>query len=212
MDRQSVGLRTNTTGATAEALKKIVDSHVNALKYGIDSVAMQDESWLTSMEENLCSVHSKLCPDIRQSGRYRESRVRASDSAFVSPNDIRSEMINFSLALEWFQTTCLSSTRAITNDYQWCESVHRKITIAAVIMFGINDIHPFQDGNGRITRIFMNIALKRLLGLPFTIVVCATVLRRNKDVPMSRGLKIVGTALSACRETRCPIPVQCLKV
>lgn len=61
------------------------------------------------------------------------------------------------------------NTIAIMNDDQWYESVFRNITIAVVIMFGINNIHPFQDGNWRTAKIFMIIVLKRLLRLPIAI-------------------------------------------
>ena len=47
------------------------------------------------------------------------------------------------------------------------------ILFASVALFGIVDIHPFVDGNGRLARIIANWALQRG-GLPFTINICAT--------------------------------------
>jgi fido (protein-threonine AMPylation protein) len=206
LERQCAGLRTNTTSASTAALKTIVDCHTDALNYAMESVAVQDETWLTSMEQNLCTVHSKLCPNIPQSGRFRTNKVRASNTAFAAPNDIKTEMSNLSSAIKRFQSEWLSSTMGIINDSQWCESVYKKIAIASIIMFGVNDIHPFQDGNGRTSRIFLNVALRRLLGLPFTVVVCATQQQRREYV---NGLKDCRTRLGALsrQASRISIPV-----
>ena len=38
MDRQAAGLRTNTSGASAATLKRVVDCHADALQHGIDSI------------------------------------------------------------------------------------------------------------------------------------------------------------------------------
>lgn len=141
VERQAAGLRTNTTGASAASVKKVVDCHADALQYGLDTIATQDE-WFN--EANVCTVHSKLCPDIPQSGRYRENKVRAGNTLFTRPENIREEMNEFELAVKRFQTKWASSSTAILNDTQWCEQVYQKIAIVAIVLFGINDIHPFQ--------------------------------------------------------------------
>jgi hypothetical protein len=53
------------------------------------------------------------------------------------------------------------------------------VLFAAVAMFGIVDIHPFVDGNGRLSRIVANYALKQL---PFPINLFATPTQRNEYV------------------------------
>lgn len=53
------------------------------------------------------------------------------------------------------------------------------VLFAAVAMFGIVDIHPFIDGNGRLSRIVANYALKQL---PFPINLFATSAQRNEYV------------------------------
>ena len=140
-ERQAAGLRTNTNGASAASVKKVVDSHKDALQYGLDTIATKD-AWLN--ESNICTVHSKLCPDIPQSGRYRENKVRAASTLFTRPEKIREEMNKFEIAMKRFQTKWASSSTAILNDTQWCEQVYQKIAIVAIVVFGINDIHPFQ--------------------------------------------------------------------
>ena len=141
IERQAAGLRTNTNGATAASVKKVVDCHADALQFGLDTIAKQD-AWFN--EANIFSMHSKLCPDIPQSGRYRENKVRAANTLFTRPENIREEMNKFELAMKRFQTKWASSSTAILNDTQWCEKVYQKISIVAVLLFGINDIHPFQ--------------------------------------------------------------------
>ena len=53
------------------------------------------------------------------------------------------------------------------------------LLFAAVAMFGIVDIHPFIDGNGRLSRVVANYALKQL---PFPINLFATPAQRNEYV------------------------------
>jgi hypothetical protein len=53
------------------------------------------------------------------------------------------------------------------------------VLFAAVAMFGIVDIHPFIDGNGRLSRIVANYALKQL---PFPINLFATPNQRNEYI------------------------------
>ena len=54
------------------------------------------------------------------------------------------------------------------------------VLFAAVAMFGIIDIHPFIDGNGRLSRIVANYALNKQL--PFAINLFATPAQRNEYV------------------------------
>lgn len=87
MERQATGLRTNTSAADGATMKKIVDSHNDALRYALDTVAEQD-SWLTSIGAHTKGVHSRLCPDVEFSGSYRENKVRAGNSLFPLPENI----------------------------------------------------------------------------------------------------------------------------
>ena len=85
----------------AASVKKVVDCHADALQFGLDTIAKQD-AWFN--KANIFSVHSKLCPDIPQSGRYRENKVRAGTTLFTRPENIREEMNKFELAMKRFQT------------------------------------------------------------------------------------------------------------
>jgi len=176
MERQAAGLRTNTSGASAAAVERVIDCHADALRHGLDSVD-------AGAEVRVCRVHAKLCPDIERSGQYRLNRVRTSASAFIPPEDIEREFDKgFGPAVKRLQMKWAISLTAIMSEDQWCEKVYQQIGIAALLLFGISDIHPFQDGNGRTARISMNIMLKRYLGLPFPVTITATQQQRRDYV------------------------------
>ena len=185
-ERQSVGLRTNINGASAADLKKVVDCHADALRHGLDSMGTQQQQqethWFDNIETSVCDVHSKLCPDIPQSGKYRENKVRAARTGFTLPENIKDQMEKLALAMKQFETKWGSSSTAIVDEKQWIVQVYQKTALSAILLFGVNDIHPFKDGNGRVGRIFGNIALKRLLGLPFPVVITATAQQRREYV------------------------------
>jgi len=176
---QPAGLRSNTNSASASDVQKITDCHSDALEHGLNCIAAQD-SWLD--ETNLHCIHAKLCPSLAEAGRYRENKVRAGNTLFITPTNIQSEMNKFLVAVQRFQTKWANSSTAIMDEQQWVNFVHDKISLVALILFGIVDIHPFRDGNGRTARIFMNIALKRILGLPFPIIVTAHIHHRREYV------------------------------
>lgn len=182
VERQAAGLRTNTSGASASDMQRVVKCHSEALEHGLDSVAASDESW----QAGLCGVHARLCPDLPQSGRYRDNMVRASNTSFTRPENVRGEMSKFSLAVKRVTAKWIGSSAAIVDDAKWREDVYRKIGVAALVLFGINDIHPFRDGNGRTARIFMNVTLKKLLGLPFSVIITATQQQRSEYVDAIR--------------------------
>ena len=50
--------------------------------------------------------------------------------------------------------------------------------VAAAVALGILDVHPFTDGNGRLSRLVLSRILTEL-GLPFPIVLCASSAQRN---------------------------------
>jgi hypothetical protein len=63
------------------------------------------------------------------------------------------------------------------------------ITFGAAVFFGLIDIHPFNDGNGRLSRIAANWALRRG-GLPFCINIFATQTQRGDYVNAIRKARL----------------------
>ena len=53
-------------------------------------------------------------------------------------------MESLSTAAQRYQTKWASSSAAIMDEQQWCQQVYQKLAIAAIILFGITDIHPFK--------------------------------------------------------------------
>ena len=51
---------------------------------------------------------------------------------------------------------------------------------AAWALIHLTAIHPFGDGNGRLGRILMNAVLRRSLGLPFVVTLCASESQRKE--------------------------------
>ena len=132
------------------------------------------------------------------SSSYRSHMARASNTVFCPPNQIHSEMEKFLTAMEdlgktWLEieeTQSSSSDRSQQQkqqeqlpiqDYKE-RNVYDSISLAAMWLYGICDIHPYCDGNGRLSRIMCNYALKRLLNLPFTITLAATLPQRRQYV------------------------------
>lgn len=181
IERQAAGLRTNTNGASSSDMKNVVDCHATALQYGLDTIATQ-ERWVDKIEDNLTEVHKRLCPTIPQSGRYRTSNVKTANIRYPKHEDVRGEADKFALAVTRYQQKWTSSSTAIMNEQQWREQVYQGIALTTIVMFGLSNIHPFQDGNGRTGRIFLNVALKKFLGLPFSVIITATFQQRREYV------------------------------
>ena len=180
LERQAAGLRSNTNAASASDLQNIIDCHCDALKDSLNSVSAHGPLLTVT---NLKAIHAKMCPP-NQAGRgaYRDNRVRASNTLFVHPTNIPEEMDHFISAVQRLQDTLANTSIVIMDENQWVSHVYNNISLVAIIMFGINDIHPFRDGNGRTSRIFMNMALKRFLGLPFPVTVTAQNYQRREYV------------------------------
>jgi prophage maintenance system killer protein len=83
--------------------------------------------------------------DADQAGHYRSGAVFISGSryAVTAPNKIAAEMKKF---VEWF-----NKNEAKTHPVEFAALTHKKFVF----------IHPFIDGNGRLARLLMNLALLR---------------------------------------------------
>lgn len=89
-------------------------------------------------------MHATLMFGASDAGKLRQSRARITVSRFVppKPGELRGLLVKF---------------------YKWYDTSKRKlnpVALAALIHLRFVTIHPFSDGNGRISRFLMNKVLK----------------------------------------------------
>jgi hypothetical protein len=70
--------------------------------------------------------------------------------------------------------------------------VYYSIALAAMALYAICDVHPFVDGNGRVSRIYCNAILKCTSNLPFTTTIAGTPQQRQELVS---GLRAADQAI-----------------
>jgi len=192
LERQIVGLRTNTNRETSEGSNHVILSHAEALQFALGDAQKKTQLFLS--EASLCRLHSKVCPSIDQSGRFRTRGARASRTKFCAADKISDEMKKLSEVMQKLHSKWISSKPA--NEEEWTAITYHEIALSAIWMFGLCGIHPFQDGNGRTARIYCNFVLKKVMCLPFSVTFVATAQQRSEYI---EGLR---HALSALTSTK----------
>mmetsp|Transcript_12945 Transcript_12945/g.15085 ORF Transcript_12945/g.15085 Transcript_12945/m.15085 type:complete len:586 (+) Transcript_12945:368-2125(+) len=156
----------------------------------------------------LCQWHRILGDDgalIEDAGVIRKKQVRAGSTLFTHKDSVHTELDKFCTLLHSLEHRLLLSPSAGLGDSSsstssplpllhplhqhptYNNTVNKKleglnpITFAAITLYGILDIHPFNDGNGRLARIAANWALHRA-GFPFVVNLCATPTQRKEYV------------------------------
>lgn len=161
IDRQKASLGTNAGKESANRAVLVVERHNTAL-----DLAMKEQGPLST--ELLCSWHKELLNDLHpDAGKIRTRTVRCGLTVFAPPDRIRLELQMYCDGLQYLET-CLDLNKALD-----------AVLFAAVAMYGVVDIHPFLDGNGRLSRIVANYALRKL---PFPINLFATPAQRAEYV------------------------------
>jgi fido (protein-threonine AMPylation protein) len=161
IDRQIASLATNAGKECAKRAALVVERHNSALE-----MAMKEKKALSI--DLLCSWHKELLRDLHpENGMLRTRTVRCGQTVFCPANRIRTEL----------EMYC-SGLQSLEKRLDMSKALHA-ILYAAVAMYGLVDIHPFLDGNGRLSRIVANYALKNL---PFPISLFATPAQRAEYV------------------------------
>ena len=107
----------------------------SAMSIGVRDVASEDE-----FLDRLTAAHSETMaarPDKRP-GLFKEEPNRAGQTTFVAPELVRGTL-----------RQGIAMTRGLEAPF----------ARAAMLMFVLSEVHPFDDGNGRIARAFMNAEL-----------------------------------------------------
>lgn len=206
LDRQKASLATNAGREAEDRASLITLQYTDVLER---AMSKHDDEWSTNgskekdrvgegdclTSNRLLQWHSTLLNDLHtEAGQIRTKTVRAGHTVFCRPKEIAGELDKFCLALTNLQerlhlgrakTTIGGSSRPSTptsstnNTASSATNAWHAILFAAVAMYGIVDIHPFADGNGRMSRIVANWALK---SFPFTINLFATPAQRAEYI------------------------------
>jgi fido (protein-threonine AMPylation protein) len=141
----------------------------------------------------LCQWHIMLMGDglHPDSGKIRTTIARSESIVFCPPNQIQQELDQLCQTLQTLENSLVPHSGTESNS----NMALGQITFAAAAMFGVLDIHPFSDGNGRLARIVLNWALRRV-GLPFCIHLFATPTQRSEYI----------TAIERTRQNICLAP------
>jgi fido (protein-threonine AMPylation protein) len=177
LDRQKASLASNAGREPADRATLITQQYNLTLEQAMRGRLggrSQQKDILTT--DRLLLWHSTLLKDLHpEAGQIRTKTVRAGNTVFTRPKDIVSEMDKFCNSL-----TRLQQHLQINGGTQSASSnAWQVILFAAVAMYGVVDIHPFADGNGRMSRIVANWALK---SFPFTINLFATAAQRAEYI------------------------------
>jgi fido (protein-threonine AMPylation protein) len=174
MDRQKATLQSTAGRENRERAQQIVKQHQEALE-----MALQEADSSLSME-TLCKWHERLCGNgllpAADAGRLRRKTVRVGSTNFAPSHGLSKDVTEFCRALYSLQSRLLLPAP---------DSNKNLITFAAATLFGILDVHPFADGNGRLSRIGLNYALRKA-GFPFVIHLFANAAQRAEYVTAIR--------------------------
>ena len=181
MDRQSAGLGSNARSESAGGLVHLVQSHTSAMNAAMMHAEMETMKgeFKFPAKGDLNLWHSLLCPSHEQSGKFRTKQAKSGKTLFCPPDNLDCEMDSFAEAMQqlyskWSSLILVGSsspTAGPQREESLVTSTYYSVALAAVMLYGIMDVHPFADGNGRLGRICFNWVLRRILGLPFTITI-----------------------------------------
>jgi fido (protein-threonine AMPylation protein) len=178
MSRQKAGLGNNANVENADGLQQLVQSHAAALNAAIlhaERERVPGASFEIPSKQDLCSWHAFLCPNHPQSGEYRNNPSKSGRTSFTPAEELDQEMDAFSNAMQqlhskWTNQIHIGSAGTHSEE-SLVVSTYYCVALAAIMLYGILDLHCFADGNGRMARICTNWVLREVLGLPFTIVI-----------------------------------------
>ena len=172
VERQKSGLESNV-GKQRDAgfAAALVSAHDRALRLMLDYTGDLSVEKLCEIHATLLSGQGLPAADV---GSLRTCAVFVGKKPCCAPSLIRNSLL----------LLCGSANRLIQNVESVCAEV-----AACVIMQRLLDIHPFRDGNGRLSRIVCNWVLSRC-GVPFVVCLCSTQEQRKRYSESVRWLPL----------------------
>jgi hypothetical protein len=192
MERQSAGLTSNTNPKSSQEMTKVIESHATCLKAAMkDAFTSRNNDKIIFTKDDLCTWHGILSGENKMS-MFRKSQARAGSTVFCPSSHIDREyellcQCICELYLKWkMEPQQYSATEGGKT-----ASAYKSVALAAIVLYGISDIHMFSDGNGRTSRILTNWILHRVLGLPFSITLSTNPQQRREYIDaVKQGLKV----------------------
>ena len=165
LDRQKASLTTNSEKYSADKASMVTSQHKTALEAALAHAETKQELTPATLQQ----WHALLCGGglVPEAGTFRKKKVRAGATDFCPPESVTQEINKVCQAIRSLESR-LDSTKS-------------PALLAAAVMIGILDVHPFSDGNGRLSRIATNWALRRA-GVPFVVNMFATPAQRREYV------------------------------
>jgi len=220
IDRQKASLTSNAGKASSKVAAQVVEqykdthddimctvmgvmegSHHRRRRHLFTRNCTFVQDWVTS--NAIRRWHDALCGNglTEHPGRFRTKTVKAGRTVFRPADkvmqDLQDDLFPAFALLEEQLTRHLATSREQ-------EAATAAMTLGAAVFFGLVDVHPFADGNGRLARLLGNGAL-RAVGLPFCInwfatsaqrreYVLATLMTRRNLTLVYRGVNMDDTA------------------
>ncbi|KAH8898154.1 Fic-domain-containing protein [Thozetella sp. PMI_491] len=141
--------------------RKEVINHAKALNFLIDRIVLDDMSW---SEELILETHRILCDGISEdieASKYRDHEVAV---AYSKPGDKKKNSICMrAKAVPRYMKEMIEN---LNNDIAKAEASGTidPYTLAARYHYQFVMIHPFGDGNGRTSRVILNVLLLKYAG------------------------------------------------
>ena len=165
LERQAAGLRTNLRKSGIEDASQIKSRHHQAIQMMISNTH-------TVLSVDLLQrVHSVLMNDNPTLSNFRTTGSRCGHQEWCPGALVKPAMDAF----------VVQANRMLLEDTLGKSKYEEKRTLlrkTALIAARFVQIHPFSDGNGRMSRIICNWALRRA-GVPFCICLCSTEAQRS---------------------------------
>lgn len=198
LERQNASLATNCGKETAARALQVSEQYNLTL---LRALSDSDEGKSLTVEK-LCTWHKMLCgnglaPPNSMAGSLRRKNVRTGSTSYCNYEKVPLYLnLMFASLLELEERLLHKNTASRNGTLGGDFKLEQALIYASAVLMGVVDVHPFVDGNGRLSRIALNWALRRV-GLPFVVHLFATDVQRKELI---RALQL--TRRNICLQKR----------